>query len=172
MQGHELTGDTVVLDHRLGLLVVDLEAARDHLRSIVGPALLVRPPEQPLLRDVVVELEEEDRVERLADLGEHGVERIGLGERAREAVEHEAVELRQALPDQRNRQVIRDEIAPGQDRLDTLAEVGAIRDRVAKDLARRDVRHVVLRLDSLRLCAFAGALRPQEQQMHYFRKPS
>ena len=41
-------------------------------------------------RDLVGDLQQHHRVERLADGGEHLVERLGLGERAREAVEHES----------------------------------------------------------------------------------
>ena len=95
--GTSLPVVAVVLDHRLGLLVVDREP-----RAIVsgvssGPPLLVGAPERaPPSRRLVVEVEEEDHVEAAADLAQHPVERLGLGEVAREAVEDEALDASSA----------------------------------------------------------------------------
>jgi len=70
--------------------VVDRESPRDHLGRIVGAVLVPGPSPHPQGRRLVVEVEEEDGVERPSDLDEHLVELLGLDDVAREAVEHEA----------------------------------------------------------------------------------
>ncbi len=90
VQRDQLAERAVVLDDRLGLLVVDAEPLGDHVRRVVGAVLLGRAHEHPLRRHLVAQVEEEDGIELPADLGERLVERLGLGEVAREAVEHEA----------------------------------------------------------------------------------
>src|SRR5438105_1441251 len=51
MERHEIPGDAVVLDDRLGLLVIGGEALRDHLGRVVRATLAAI--EQPLGRHVV-----------------------------------------------------------------------------------------------------------------------
>ena len=57
--------------------------------------------------------------EWLADLLEHGVERLGLGHRAREAVEHEAVLLGEPRPDEVDHELVGHEVPALEDRLDS-----------------------------------------------------
>ena len=52
------------------------------------------------------------------------------------------------------------------DRLDAMAEIRAVRNRLSQDVAGRDVRHPVNVRDPLRLGALAGPLRPQNQNPH------
>ncbi len=165
----ELSRRPVVLDERLRLLVVDLEPARDRLRSVVLAPLLPRPAAQPSDGVVVRDVEEEDRVEAPADPVEHRVERLGLREGAREAVEDEpvlGVLGLEPFPDQLEHQVVGDELAAREDRLHSAAERRPRRDRRAKHVAGRDVRNLPLLRDPRRLRALAGPLRAQDQDVH------
>src|SRR5919197_2688138 len=169
VQRHELSGDAVVLHDRLRLGVVDLEPPLDHLGRVVVAALEPRALERPLDADRVGDVEEEDRVERLADAREHLVERPRLRQVAREAVQHEPLDgvgLAQPLPDQRDRQLVGDELAGGEDRRDLPAELRASVPRRAEHVAGRDVRDAVLRGDTLRLRSLAGALAAKDEQVH------
>ena len=69
--------------------MVVLEPALDRLVGVVGAALELGAPAQPLEGDLVRNLESEDDTEVSADLAEHPVERLGLHDRAREPVEDE-----------------------------------------------------------------------------------
>ena len=80
-----------------------------------GAPLLLRPCAQPLGRHLVGDLQEDHGSERLADLVEHRVERLGLGHRAWEAVEHEAVLLEQAGADEVHHELVGDEVAALED---------------------------------------------------------
>ena len=82
-------------------------------------------------------------------------------QRAREPVEHEPVLVGEPLADEIDHELVRNEVAALEDRAHLRAELGAVGDRGAEDVARRDVRHVVRRGDPLRLGALAGALRAQ-----------
>ena len=108
---------------------------------------------------------------------QHLVERLGLDEVAREPVEDEPADrivLREPVADQRDRQLVRDELAGGEDRLDLAAELGPVGDRSAEHVARRDVGHAVGRGDPLCLRALPGSLRPENEDVdrRYLRKPS
>ena len=167
MHLHELAGREVVVDHGLGLAMVGLEPALDHLGRVVGAPLELGAAQEALAAHGLVELEEEHDRERLLDLVEHRVERLGLREVAREAVEHEAVlGGRQLVPHERDREVVRDEAAVGEERLDLLAERRPRGDRGAEELARRDVREAVLLGDSPRLRPLPRSLRAQNQHVH------
>ena len=174
VQRHELSGRAVVLDHRLRLLVVEGEAAGDRLRRVVRPPFLVGAAERALLGGLVVEIEEEDDVERAPDLVEHLVERLGLGEVARKAVEDEplaGVVLRQALLDHPDRDVVRDELAALHDLVDLAAERLRVVER-AEHVAGRDMRDAVSPRDALRLRSLPRPLRAEHEHVHYLRKPS
>jgi len=56
----------------------------------VAASLAQAPPGQPPYDLLVVDLEIEDDVEHRAEVAENGVELVGLGDGAREAVEQEA----------------------------------------------------------------------------------
>src|SRR5438067_12407985 len=104
-----------MLDQRLGIAIVRVEAAAERLGRVVGPTLrgdaLLHPFEQRLL---VADLEVEHYVEVLAELSQQFVERLGLRSVAGEAVEYESV-LRvvtaQTVSDQIDHQLVRDEVA-------------------------------------------------------------
>ena len=139
---------------------------------------------QPIRRDLVGDLEQDHGVERLADLVEHRVERLGLRDRARKAVEHERVLVRESLANETDHEVVGHEIASLEDRSHLPTELGAVGDRLTEDVPCRDVRHVVGGRDPLRLGALAGALRAEDEDSHvdadrgrgkprsYLRKPS
>ena len=105
------------------------------------------------------------------------VERLGLRHRAREAVEHEAVLVREALPDEADHEVVGHQIAALEDRAARAPELRPVGDGFAQDVAGRDVRDVVGSGDALRLRALAGPLRAEDEDAHgvpagYLRKPS
>src|SRR5687767_6929638 len=74
VQRYQLAGHAVVLDHRLRLLVIEREPARDRLPRVVGSTFVDGTAERALHGGLVVEIEEEDDVEPAADLVEHLVE--------------------------------------------------------------------------------------------------
>ena len=108
-------------DERLGLAVVELEPLLDRLRRVVCPPLFARragagararPRRGPGAR--------RRPSSGAADLGQHRVERLRLGHRARKAVEHEPLRRVvgwQPLPDQLDHQLVGDELAALEDRL-------------------------------------------------------
>ena len=155
--------------------MVQREPAVDRLGCVVRAVLEHGAVEQALPRDVVGDLEVEDDVELSTLLVEHRVERLGLRQRAREAVEHEPaqrVTASEPLADELDRELVRNEVAAREDRRDPAAEVGLHRDRLPEHVARRDVRNARLGGDPLRLGALAGPLRAEQQDVHYLRKPS
>jgi hypothetical protein len=174
----EVPGQPVV-GHEWGrLFVVELDPLADRLRSVVCTAFLLRAAGQPLEHDLVGHLELEDDGQRAADLGQHRVEGLRLRHRPREAVEDEALLDRlQLLADQLDHQIVRDEVAALEDRLDAPAELAPRTDRAAENVPGRDVREPVLVGDALRLRALARALDAEEKDVQrsvsaYFRKPS
>ena len=76
--------------------------------------------------------------------------RVGLFE----SIAHELVD-----------EVVADEVAGVQDRLDLLAEFAAGRDGVAQDVTGRDVRNAVLLGQDRALCSLARALLTQDDQI-------
>ena len=99
---------------------------------------------------------------------EHRLERLGLADGAREAVEQDAalgVGLVEALLDELVDDVVRDEVAGLEDRGDLLAEFAAGLDGVAQDVAGRDVRDAVLLGEGGGLGSLTGALFPQDDQI-------
>ena len=157
---------------------------RDRPGSVVRSTLGESPRVQAARRDVVGDLEQDHRVQRLPDLGEHGVERLCLRERSREPVEDEAVLAREPLTDEVDHEIVRDEVAALENRLDLPPELAPLGHRGAEDVTRRDVRRPSGISDALCLSAFARPLRAQDQDPHadgrparvqaspYFRKPS
>jgi hypothetical protein len=138
--------------------VVVAEPVSDHVGGVVAASFLGAAAQQPLEGDVVADLQEKHRVERLADLLEHGVERLGLRHGPRKAVEHVAVLLREPPADELDHEVVRDEVTLGHDRRDLRPELGAFGDRRAEDVAGGDMRDVVGGGDPLRLRALARPL--------------
>ena len=92
-----------------------------------------------------------------------------LREVARESVEDEPVSrivLRKPLTDQRDGDLVRDEVPRLEDRLDLQPERRAGGDRRAEHVAGRNVRDLVLRADPRRLRPLPGSLRAQDEQIH------
>src|SRR3954447_15345008 len=113
MDGHEAALGAVVLDQRLRLSMIELQARPDRLRRVVGAPFLSCPLEQALDADLVRDLEREHDRQLPADFPQHRVEGIGLRRRPRKAVQDETVGrigLFQPLPDQLDHQVVRDEL--------------------------------------------------------------
>src|SRR5581483_19417 len=130
----------------------------------------------PLLAGVVRDLELEDQGQRTPEVGEERVQRLGLRQVAREAVEDVArpgVLAREPLADQLDRQVVGDQLAGRENRFHSYAQRATRRDSGAEEIAGRDMRERVLPRDPSSLCPLAGALRPEEQDVErYLRKPS
>jgi hypothetical protein len=173
VQLHQVAGRAVVVDDRLRHPVVGGKTLVDGARPVVGAALVRGALQQPLAGDVVVEREQQDDRERPADLVQQRIECLRLRDRARVPVEDEAAAagLQQLLADERDRDLVGNERALGEQRLDLLAELGAGCDRSPVEVARRDVRDLELLRDPLRLRSLARALRSQEQDV-YLRNPS
>jgi hypothetical protein len=91
-------------------------------------------------------------------------------------VEDEAVGgvvLSETLTQDRDCQLVRHELARRENRLYLLAELGAGRDRGAKNVPGGHVRDAVLGRDALRLRALARTLRAEDENVEgYLRKPS
>ena len=169
-------GGAVVLDERRRLAVVQLEAALDRLGRVVGAPLLRGALEHPVEQLLPVgDLELEDDVELAAEPAQHPVERLRLRHRAREAVEHEPrhrVAAPEAVADEADHQLVRDEVAAVVDLLQLAAEIGRELLHLPDHVAGGDVRDPVRRRDPLRLGSLARALRAEEENVHYRRKPS
>ena len=122
----------------------------------------------------MLEIEEQHEVEVSTDLGQHRVERLRLRQVAGKPVQHEprrGIRLGEPVANQRDREVVRHELAPREERLDQPADLRVGRDRGPEHLTGRDVRDSPLVREPRRLGALAGALRPQHEQVHR-RKPS
>jgi len=172
MHLHEVAARAVMVDDRLGLLVVAREPRVDRRRGVVGPPLAHRAFHEPLARPRIVEREQQDDRERPVDLVEQLVERLRLRQCARETVENEAAARFQKLfADELDRDVVGDELAVGEQRLDPPAERRAALDRSAIEIAGRDVRDLVLGRDLLCLRPLARSLRSQDEDV-YLRNPS
>ena len=174
----ERPGCPVALDDRLCLLMVDGEPPCHHLGRVVAGALpraRVRASERSPSRR---RGRRRGRCRAAVPIAsQHLVERLGLDEVARKAVEHEAADrvvLREPVADQRDRQLVGHELAGGEDRLDLAAELRSVGDRSAEHVARRHMGHAVGRGDPLRLRALPGSLRPENEDVdrRYLRKPS
>jgi hypothetical protein len=115
-------------------------------------------------------------VEAAAELPHHAVQGLGLRDRAREAVEDEAVlgvGMREPVADQVDHQIVGDEPAGVVDRLHSVPDLGARRHGRPQHVPGGDVRDAVRRGDPLRLRSLSRALRAQEQDAHgYFKNPS
>jgi len=161
-----------VLDDRLGFLVVRRESLVDRVRHVVCAALELRALRQSFPCELVGELQQQDDREGLVDFVQQRVERFRLGDRARVAVEDEAtLGLQQLITDERDRDLVGDELALGKQRLDLPPELRPARDRSTIQIARRDVRNLILGRDSLCLRPLARPLRSQDEDVQR-RNPS
>ena len=104
---------------------------------------------------------------------QHAVERLGLRHGAREAVEDEAVagiRLVDAIGDDRNDDVVRDEIAPVHDVLGLESDRRSGPDRGAQHVAGGELHNPVFGDQALRLGALPGPRRAEQYQSH-LRRP-
>ena len=172
VMGHELPGRAVVLDDGSVSRVVDLEPALDHLGRVVGAALLAGARASARARRRR-QVEERSRRAR-GRCREHRVERLGLRGVAREPVEHEpsrASALGEALPISSTMSSSGTRSpGPGSARRRWPSSgPAAIAARNMSPWRRAGCR-------TRRRCASPGfPCRPpeaEEQQVHYFRKPS
>jgi hypothetical protein len=169
---YELAARAVVVDDRFGLLVVRREPLVDRAGQVVRTALQLGALREPLSCQRVGQLQQQDDRKRLVDLIQQYVERRCLRGRARVAVEDESVlGFQELIADERNRDLVRDELAFGEQRLDLPSEPRAARDRGSIEIAGRNVRNLILRRDSLRLRSLARPLRSQDEDV-YLRNPS
>ena len=165
----------VELGERGGLLAVDRLPLADDLLRVVGAALDLGALEQPLDDGVLVDGQLEHRVEGVAVLGEHGVERPDLGEGARVAVEQESrrgVVLAETVPDDGVGDLVGDVAAGGEDVLDLEAELGLVLDVGAEDVAGGDGGDAEAGGDAGGLGALPGTRRTHDDQTHQRRNPS
>ena len=160
----------VVLDERCRLPVVQREAPLDRLERVVGAALDLGALEHPVDQLLpVADLELEDDVDRALELAQQHVERLSLRHRAREAVEDEArdrVAAREPVADQVDHQLVVDELAGVEHRLQLAAERRLELAHLAQHVAGRDVRDAVGGRDLLRLRPLATPLRSQDDDVH------
>src|SRR6478735_6087031 len=85
VDGHQLVG--VVVEQRLGLLVVQLQPPADRLGGVVGPA----PGEHPIQQHAVRDLEQQHLVDVLVALDQDLAQLVGLDHGPWETVEEEAL---------------------------------------------------------------------------------
>ena len=173
----DLVAGAVPLDERRRQGVVVLEPAVDRLRRVVGAALDPGALEHPLDGDVVGHLEHEHGVELAADLAQHRVERLRLGEVCAGSRRGRSPAPRPAAA---SRSRIRSTISSSGTR-SPRSMIGRARtpSSVPRATASRSMspvetwRDPVLVGDPHRLRALAGALGAEDQQVHgYFKKPS
>ena len=154
-------------EDRRRLALVDRETVRDDLFGVVGATLLLRAQREAGDALVARHAQLDDGVQLLAASREERVEVANLAEVARVAVEQEAaggVGLRQAVAHDRAGQLVRDQVAGLDDRLDLPAEIGACRHRTAEHIAGGDRRDAERLRDADALGALAGALGPDDEQ--------
>ncbi len=147
----------------------------DLLLAVVGATLLGRAAGEPGDDLVLVGDELDDGVELLAPPLQQLLQVGDLGERARVAVEQEArprVLLLEARGDEPVGELVGDVVARVDERLHLLAELRAVLDVLAEDVARRDVGDAVFGGDALRLRALARAGRADDQEPGHLSSPS
>jgi len=111
------------------------------------------------------------RVEFEAVTLQHRVERLGLGDRARESIENETalrIGFTDAVLDDPDDDVVGDQRAGLHHRLGLQADRRSRLDRGAQHIAGRELRDTVFPHQPRRLSAFSGAWRPEQYQPHLF----
>jgi hypothetical protein len=116
-----------------------------------------------------INLHQHDGVERLAELGEHGIESRRLLDVARKAIENEPlsdIDRGKALGDDAEHNLILHETARIHGGLGLRAKRGACCNRSAQKIPGRDLWHAPFLRQTLRLGALARARRTQENNSH------
>ena len=138
-----------------------IDAAGARVRPAAGDALG---------QHVVVDVEDHrDGIEPFAR--EHGVEGVGLRNRAREPIDDDVVGVRQFGFDHADHEIVRHEFAGIHVALRFQAEGGLVRPMLAQHIARRDLAIPETVLENLRLRALTGTGRPQEHEDHFLMNP-
>src|SRR5919108_2467228 len=139
----EVAARAVVLDELFGD-ALHLHPVMDHLRSVVFAPLLERPRVQSLLRQLLRKLKMENDGDVAVEVLEDAVERLGLVEGARKALDDEAghrVVAAEPLAHHLANELVGDEIPARHDRLDFAAELAARGALGAEHVTRVDVRN-------------------------------
>src|SRR5664279_5485330 len=189
----------VELDQRRRLGAVDLETVPHGLRLVVVavvevaaapvadirarrpveidvpyvPALLAGPAPRQSAHDLdMVDVELQHDVERIADVGQHAVELVPLGDIARKPVEQKAlycIFFGEAGAHHGVGDVVRHQIAGVHELLGLPAKLRVAGHVSSKDIAGRDFRDVEVDGDEFRLGALTRSWRPHEDESHYSR---
>src|ERR1700728_1747440 len=189
-------------DQRLGLLLVHIQPVPDRLLTVVVAleqlaaavitVLAARrrieqdvphvaappagpPPGEPPDHLVVVHHELHHQVQPGVPLGQHLLQRLGLGHVPREPVEQETglrVVLLQPVGDHRDRDLVGHQVPAVHVGLGRAAKFGAGAHVVPEDLTCRDRRDRQVGGDELGLRPLARTGGPDEDDAHYLRKPS
>ena len=138
--------------------MVDGEALADSLFVVVGASALLSAQDEAVHQFVFGHFEVQHDAYFLTPLGQHLLQRFGLGDGAGKSVEDDA--LRVLQPVERGGQDVYDEVVRQQltlvnVALGRLAQFGAGFDFGTQHVARRNVVDTILGYDSLTLCALA-----------------
>ncbi|GAA4671176.1 hypothetical protein GCM10023347_26270 [Streptomyces chumphonensis] len=153
---------------RLRRGVVDVE---DVAAVLAAHAAAGDAPDHLVLGDLQVQ----HGVQRQADVGEDAVERLGLREVAREAVEQEAVRgvrLLHAVLGHADGDLVRHQLALAHEVLRAAAQLRALADVGTEEVTGGDVRNAEILGEQRGLRALARTRRPDEEDTHQRRNPS
>ncbi len=148
----------VMVDYRRGLFFIDFQAIAHGVGTVVGTAFGLGATGQTIDQQFLVDFQLDRQVHRLADPVEQHVERVGLSQIARIAVEDETIDgiaLLEAIFEHAEHDLVRDQIAGRHDRLGLQSQRRARRHRGAQQLAGGDVRNLQVLAQARRLGALA-----------------
>ena len=127
-------------------------------------------PASACCKHLGVDVEQHDRVDRLAEFTSSAASPSACDDRARKSVEDESargIGPREPLADDAEHDVVGDELARVHHDFGGAAELRAGRDRFAQQVAGRHLRHAVAGLQALRLRALARTGRAEQNQPHF-----
>src|SRR6266550_2959338 len=159
----------VVVEHRLGELVVLVHPLGDRLARVVGPALDRGPMQQALDQVLLRHVQREDAIDPVALSGQHRIQRLGLAQGAWKAVEQHAgagFRLGKPAPHDIDDQLVRHEVAGGHDAPGLPAGRRSLSHLGAKDVAGREMLEVEVFFDPGRLGAFAASRWAKDDADH------
>jgi hypothetical protein len=159
------TAFAVIVEHGLGKLMIGAKTLANHLRIVV----VATAANQAFEQGVVVHVELDDAVQRRAPLSEQRVERLGLLQGPREAIEQAAagaIAFVQAVIDHIDDQRVGHQAALIHVPFRLQALHGAITDRLAENIAGGDVRRAQMLQQSPGLRSFACSRRSDEDDAH------
>src|ERR1700716_889109 len=154
----------VIVDQRRGLLEEDVDPVVGDVGAIVLAVALAQPVQQRL----PVGLQVEDRIQRTLELAEHSVQGLRLRHRPGKPVQDKAgfgVGLGEAVPDDVDDQLVRDELASVEVGAYPLAQRRPGLDLRPKNVARGNRRNAVLFRQPGCLRAFARSGRPEQDEV-------